>query len=539
MKSLINPPLIEKPPTPRTTPPKVSITINISAPSLALPMTGYADRLHMGNNYFFVICPGKMRLENMERNPREELALFSLTMNNLNLYSTTIKKEFSAEPPQIMPPLTVIYDTDVRLKISRFPYVPSKTRDYIKNNTSCKQGEVGVKIVGAFASPIEVSFQKSTFEQLMRTIDNVMFSGDIDHVQGAEKETQKEDTKKSPVHNPGALKKFTPIKATIRIPLHLQLKQDLGDGVVSVARVKFPKIVVNFSKELYYYSQVDLKIFKTYIFDQIEERIDPESPHRVMFETLPMTRPILTKSKSSSNLNNLDLKPIPRSRSVSYNKPDAMTATPITTPTEPSLASLDNNQFIQTMFANRSKAKSEKEDHSELIHVKMSLVDGKSPEYQTVYDRWNRDVRLKFHGVQGRLNMRTFVTLLDFFSIGTEPELLKQRAKYAETRETQQVVNTKMQVEIESLRLLLNKDRYVLAVASLEGFQLDVKIKDNNMSQEGSVKSLKLVDKTKFGDRYQKRLVPIAKTVEPVLKFEFFKYGKKDQKNPYRKCFKI
>merc|ERR1712157_208861 len=100
-----------------------------------------------------------------------ELALFELTLNNLNVYSITIQKGLKTpNTPKVLPRIQVISDTDVRLKISRFNYYPPIAKDFIKNNKSCHQGQVGLQVTGAFANPIGVAFTKPIFEQLLRTL---------------------------------------------------------------------------------------------------------------------------------------------------------------------------------------------------------------------------------------------------------------------------------------------------------------------------------------------------------------------------------
>ena len=71
------------PKTVKPTQKKVLTSIEIVAPTLAMPMSGYADRLHMGNNYYFICCPGQMWLEKIEEVSAEDLVLFSLTLTNL------------------------------------------------------------------------------------------------------------------------------------------------------------------------------------------------------------------------------------------------------------------------------------------------------------------------------------------------------------------------------------------------------------------------------------------------------------------------
>ena len=525
---------------------KNNITMSISAPLLALPMTGYPDRFHPGNNYYYMFCPGKMRLENIDRKAKDELALFSLSLTTLNVYSLIIKKDKTTkEKPIVMPKKQVISNTDVRLNISRFNYVPPTGRDYIINNQTCDQGEIGVKVAGAFASPIDVSFTKSTFEQLLRTLDSIMFNTDIDMVFGqpknkqseAERESSTTEKDRSPTNmestiHPGTFKKHTPLKAKIKIPINLQLYQDLGDNsVVKVANIKLPKVVVDFSKELYYHAAVDLKISKLYIYDNIEMAKNPDSSNCMFFETLPVVKHLRKKSKSFSNLmdQNSHDKKLKRGRSFSF---DNLVSTNLTT----SSSSYVSSTIDTSNWANSPKSGRRRDENiptsvtdEELIEVKMTLIDPKSQEYTSVYDKWNRTVNVNLKGIQTKLNLRTFVTILDFFSIGTEQEILKQRSKYEETQETQQVVNSKMVVGINNLRLQLNKDEYTLGVASLSDFKLTAKIRDDILNTEGSIYSLSLIDRTKFGDRYQEKVTPKNKNSKnPVISFKLKKYGQKD-----------
>ena len=268
--------------------------------------------------------------------------------------------------------------------------------------------------------------------------------------------------------------------------------------------------------------------FKTdtlYIEDHIELDKNPESKHYLTFKTFVPTKPLRRKSKSFSNIVDLFKQTGTRLRSHTTE----LRKTPLHTSCVSIKKSAKERHCatppLQKAKLQKSSSTKLEEENAELFEVSMVLIDNKSPEYQTVYDRWNRNVKLSIKNIQACLNMRTFVTILDFFSIGTEQEILKQRSKYDSTKEIQQIINTKMNISIDKLRLILNKDHYELASVILTNLTLKNQIRDDDMQADGSINSVLLLDKTKFGDRYPKRLYHPS-SVDDVIQFSFFKYGK-------------
>lgn len=101
-----------------------------------------------------------------------------------------------------------------------------------------------------------------------------------------------------------------------------------------------------------------------------------------------------------------------------------------------------------------------------------------------------------------------------------------------------------MKISIQNLKLLLNKDDYCLAMASLSDLNLLMEIRDDILNTQGSIRTLSLEDKTKFGDKYPHKLIPkdrvdpafaevqnsftVRSKKENFLSFSLMKYGQKD-----------
>jgi len=87
--------------------------------------------------------------------------------------------------------------------------------------------------------------------------------------------------------------------------------------------------------------------------------------------------------------------------------------------------------------------------------------------------------------------------------------------------EVQEVVNTEVDLTVQSLSLVLNKKEYQLACASVSSFSSHVSMHDGNFEVKGQLGSMSVIDSSPHGKLYRERFITIGKK---AVDFHFFKY---------------
>ncbi len=82
------------------------------------------------------------------------------------------------------------------------------------------------------------------------------------------------------------------------------------------------------------------------------------------------------------------------------------------------------------------------------------------------------------------------------------------------------MVNTEVELKVQSLSLILNKSEYELARANISRFDTHISMRDGNMRMLGKLGSMSLKDQSPHGYKFSDRFVT---TGEQALDFDFFK----------------
>lgn len=168
----------------------------------------------------------------------------------------------------------------------------------------------------------------------------------------------------------------------------------------------------------------------------------------------------------------------------------------------------------------------------------------------------DRFLDVNFNSLDTTVNQQTWVALLDFFGIGTPkppssqstsgpssaaspdtslptspaaqnassvtPDDVEQQLKQQDSAsqaagsavhvsQAQREPTSDIKVRVHSLSLTLNKPQYPLAKASVGGLDVGVLLKDGNISVNGSLKTMSLIDLTPSGSLYRERsVVPLV-----------------------------
>ena len=436
------------------------ITINMCSPVLCQPMTGFADRINIGNNQYSMMCPGHMLITNIKNTSGQnidpdETPLFNVSMTTMNVYSLVIKKDTKADIPILLPKVKITNNINMRMVISSFKYHIPSDQDHVKRNYSCEQGDSGMKCSIRFDSKISIFMTKLIFEKLMTSANSGVFYPDeeIDSVYGASKLTAK------PIVNPAAeyrastssisrtsrgshlkagLKEqrrsslaplleiihshhsrsnsntstssdleitnkpvHMPLKAEINIAVELQLYQIHDNITQNLAKVVLPKMTVNYLKDLSYYQTFNFQMSGMTILEQEEDA-----------------------------------------------------------------SSTRNSKVMES-------------EHE--FSMRVQLIDRNAPEYATVYNNYSRFVKVCMKKITTKINLKTFIKICDFFSVGTQSELVKQRqaSQDLKTKSDLEVeddestnddfYNNKIELDIEQVYVEMNKEEYTLASMVMDG----------------------------------------------------------------------
>ncbi|GFR72193.1 vacuolar protein sorting-associated protein 13D [Elysia marginata] len=171
----------------------------------------------------------------------------------------------------------------------------------------------------------------------------------------------------------------------------------------------------------------------------------------------------------------------------------------------------------------------------DLVHIDVTLVDKKRPEFVTKYNMTNRFINIDFACLEATINLQTWVVLLDFLGMGakvhdptvTDPQSKIQTADAVSSHKEGETenVNSEIKFHVESFTLVFNKPEYELAEATAASLRTTINLRNGNLSATGQLGSLSLLDQSPHGHLYRQRFVS---TGRQVVEFDFFKYGLPD-----------
>ncbi|XP_069096842.1 intermembrane lipid transfer protein VPS13D isoform X1 [Pleurodeles waltl] len=433
-----------------------------------------------------------------------------------------------------------------------------------------------MKIEGNFVNNVQVVLAKHVYEQLLQTLDNVIYNEDVNKLlqssasptgprspfsvssgcmDGVSEHNEKghfshssfaSSNKYFSVQEPSS---FTQIQAYFHISeLQVKLSGDLTLGDQDLVSLKFQDFDIEFNKDHPYTLAIQIALRSLLMEDLLDKKTDSKYKNLMVSRGAPKQSNLTHKeylSQSCPSVANVEYPEMPRSlpshveeaQNVfqSYQRPasaanrrqreDVDSEYPFTPPPSPT-SNKSTNDDGKNPF-----------DDS-LVHINVFLVDKKHPEFSTQYGQMNRSVDVDFNCLDVLITLQTWVVILDFFGIGStadnhsvtikteEVELpAKQEASVLEGSSTQDNINSKIDIKVHSLSLVLNKSTNELAKASVLKLVVHREVMDGDLSMQGSIGSLSLSDLTINGDFYRERFTTSG---EEALTFQIFKYGLPD-----------
>ncbi|XP_030881268.1 vacuolar protein sorting-associated protein 13D [Leptonychotes weddellii] len=423
----------------------------------------------------------------------------------------------------------------------------------------------------------EVVLAKHVYEQVLQTLDNLVYSEDLNKfpvsatsspcpnsplpslsTSGEPSIERKENGlfSHSSLSNSSQkslslkeVKSFTQIQANFCISeLQVQLSGDLTLGAQGLVSLKFQDFEVEFSKDHPQTLSIQIALRSLLMEDLLEKNPDSKYKNLMVSRGAPKPSSLAQKeylSQSCPSVSNVEYPDMPRSLPSHmeeapnvfqlYQRPTSASRKkqkevqdqdcPLTPPPSPTV---DEPKIL----AGKSKF-----DDS-LVHINVLLVDKKHPEFSSSYNRVNRNIDVDFNCLDVLITLQTWVVILDFFGIGSTadnhamkvlPEDVLQNVKSESDAlpesELQDPVNTKLDLKVHSLSLVLNKTTSELAKASVSKLVAHLEMIDGDLALQGSIGSLSLSDLTAHGEFYRERFTTSG---EEALIFQTFKYGRPD-----------
>nr|XP_023697192.1 vacuolar protein sorting-associated protein 13D isoform X3 [Paramormyrops kingsleyae] len=349
---------------------------------------------------------------------------------------------------------------------------------------------------------------------------------------------------------------FTQLRANFRVAeLQVHLSADLSQGSQGLVSLCFQDLEGEFTKDHPQSLAVELTLRSLLMEDLLEPNPDSKYKHLMVSRGAPKPSTFSRKeylSQSCPTASSVLYPDMPRSLPAQMeeaqnvfqfyqrhpNTPSsgarktedpACPSTPPPSPTRNIPASLPAPDFDDS-----------------LVRMNILLVDKRHPEFKSRYGSVSRSVDVDFNCLDVLITLQTWVVILDFFGIGStannhalkvplDPtqETHSHQPLYTCTEETglayeeeePERVNTRLDLKVHSLSLVLNKKTNELAKASVSKLSAHLEMIEGDLTLQGSLGSLSLSDLTPHGDLYRERFTTRG---GEALVFNIHKYGEPD-----------
>ncbi|XP_077367984.1 intermembrane lipid transfer protein VPS13D isoform X2 [Festucalex cinctus] len=478
----------------------------------------------------------------------------------------------------------ILKDTTIQFTLEKSCIDDDDISTFLTSKEPCKSTAL-LKVEGKFVKPVQVFLCKAVYEQVLQTLDN-LFLIEEQHVTPSQPPTPPPPTPSStrpqrfPDPHGGLFAKdppyitlphsllssplprqsqnasahapaFTQLKVTLHVAeLQVQLSADLTQGSQGLISLQFRDLEGDFTKEHPHLLEVQLILRSVLMEDLLEQ--NPEQKHLMVSRGAPKPLTFSPKeylSQSCPSASNAQYPDMPRSlpshmeeaqnvfqlyqrhagtptasHCKSKRDPDCP-STPPPSPTHP---------------ASSSSPQPTSELDESLVHINVLLVDQNHPEFKSRYGSVGRSIDIDFKCLDVLITLQTWVVILDFFGIGStannhamkvppsSPQCVPGHPLYESDvieEDPNEVVNTKLDLKVHSLSVVLNKEGNELARASVIKLSAHLEMLDSNLVLTGSLGSLSLSDLTPHGDLYRERFTTRG---GEALIFNIHRYGVPD-----------
>ncbi|XP_077570887.1 intermembrane lipid transfer protein VPS13D isoform X2 [Stigmatopora nigra] len=473
----------------------------------------------------------------------------------------------------------ILTDTTIEFTLEKAT-IDDDIHAFLTTKESCKTTGL-LRVEGKFVKPVQVFLCKTVYEQVLQTLDN-LFLIEEHHVKPSQPPTPPPPTPSStrphrfpdphgglfakdppyislshsilssplPLHsqkNTPHSSAFSQLKVNVHVAeLQVQLSADLSQGSQGLISLHFRDLEGDFTKEHPHLLEVQLILRSLLMEDLLEQ--NPEHKHLMMSRGAPKPSTFSPKeylSHSCPSASNAQFPDMPRSLpshmeeaqnvfklyqrhagtpSAGHRKckkdPDCP-STPPPSPTHPTSSPQPPSEFDES-----------------LVHINVLLVDPAHPEFRSRYGGVGRSIDIDFNCLDVLITLQTWVVILDFFGIGSTANNHAMPSSFSHSvpghppfepdiaeQDPNEVVNSKWDLKVHSLSLVLNKEGNDLARASVIKLAAHLEMLDSNLVLTGSLGSLYLSDLTPHGDLYRERFTTRG---GEALIFNIHRYGRPD-----------
>ncbi|KAL5009745.1 hypothetical protein ScPMuIL_012050 [Solemya velum] len=435
-----------------------------------------------------------------------------------------------------------------------------------------------IQVDAKISTPLKLVLSKDVYEQLLQTVDNLTYDPhnypDINNASRTAKFETTTDVKgatdvepsvsalkmeedknfnksflSSKLEKAKAISDSMTLKLNFQVPLfNVEMRGDFGEGEQGLVDLKLHEFIMEYEKNNPHTTKLELYLKSLIMEDLLES---PESAHRHLMLSKDMKsedkneEPKLFLSRSCPDSTIITPIPVmPPSLPSSFHEKPSQTHIPATLGTAgrqahsewrlgvPISKSETSQQCPCTPPPTPQFSRRHTEDHStdeNLVHISVVLVDKKSPDYVTKYNKTNRFIDVDFNCLETTINLQTWVVLLDFLGMGAkihDVSMMDESRGTSKTDQSQQAtqteefVNSEVNLKVKSLSLLLNKPEYELALAAVSKVTTHVSLQNGNFAIVGQLGSVSLQDQSPHGELYRERFVTIG---NQALEFDIFK----------------
>uniref|UniRef100_A0A9J7Y3S5 Vacuolar protein sorting 13 homolog D n=1 Tax=Cyprinus carpio carpio TaxID=630221 RepID=A0A9J7Y3S5_CYPCA len=349
---------------------------------------------------------------------------------------------------------------------------------------------------------------------------------------------------------------FTQVRAIFRVTeLQVQLSGDLSQGCQGLVSLRFQDLVGDFTKDHPHSVSIQLALHSLLMEDLLESNPESKYKHLMVSRGAPKPSTFSPKeylSQSCPTTSNVLYTEMPRSLPAQFEEAQNVFQfyqRHPSTPSAPSRKSKENAECPSTPPPSPSRQTPSPHPRPDfddsLVHINMLMVDRRHPEFKTRYGSIGRSVDVDFNCLDILITLQTWVMILDFFGIGstannhavkmpsTTPQPISEHLLENSTlsdlgdlyTEIGERVNTKLDLKVHSLSLVLRKKSNELAKASVSKLLTHMEMIDGDMALQGSLGSLSLSDLTPHGDLYRERFTTHG---GEALVYDIHKYGEPD-----------
>ncbi|XP_030278181.1 vacuolar protein sorting-associated protein 13D isoform X3 [Sparus aurata] len=485
----------------------------------------------------------------------------------------------------------ILKDTTIQFTLEKVPIDEENQFTFLTTEEPCKSTGL-LRVEGKFVNPVQVFLCKPVYEQVLQTLDNLflieeqrvtpsqpptpppptpsstrphrfpdpqggLFARDPPHINFSQSSLSSVLPLQS--HKPALhSSSFTQLKVTLHVAeLQVQLSADLTQGSQGLVSLRFQDLEGDFTKDHPHLLAVQLALRSLLMEDLLEQ--NPKSKYKHLMVSRGAHKPSTFSpkeylSQSCPSASNALYPDMPRSLPAHMEEAQNVFQLYQRHPSTPSASNRKSKRDPNCPSTpppspthHTASPQPLPDFDDSLVHINVLLVDQSHPEFKTLYGSVGRSVDIDFNCLDVLITLQTWVVILDFFGIGStannhavklhpnSPEPVPGHPLYepdSGEEETTQAANTKVDLKVHSLSLILNKKLTELARASVSKLSAHLEMLDGDLALQGSLGSLSLSDLTPHGDLYRERFTTQG---GDALIFNIHKYGQPD---PYleREC---